>query len=321
MVQSPLSPPTYLTADGVPHRNGIFVHEPPVCTRCSDQPDSIAKLEQHVRVSKTPESEVNIFKRQNHETEARVSLSDPLGTRAGSLLPESHSPHLRPPWMALLPSNRTLFVQQWHRAVFKRRSTFPSYKSSRLSTPSINPQITTSLSDTRLEPLGRPFLNIRVDRISVSTPTLSTTARPTFEDVGETGPLSKRRDSNNCRRISDNSQSNSSRGTARPNLWRTSVRSVHSRDNVGAEQHGEAQLAPQPRQGKARSVSQLFKRNNSAHKRRLPLHETSVPTIAAASISHGLIGVHGTNPSQMAEPVKAPFLKELSGFFAHRTGK
>ncbi|OAL26246.1 hypothetical protein AYO22_04424 [Fonsecaea multimorphosa] len=82
---SPLSPPPYLDCNCEPHKHGMIVKDPPVCSRCADQPESLAKLEQHVRVPRKGSDSVLPPKGLLDGASSRLSLTNPLDPEANRL--------------------------------------------------------------------------------------------------------------------------------------------------------------------------------------------------------------------------------------------
>ncbi|EHY54664.1 hypothetical protein ABEF92_003152 [Exophiala dermatitidis] len=144
---------------GRPHRHGMTVAEPPVCSGCRVEPESLKKLEQHVR--KVPDLYPG-----NEQTTAkapaglldgdgsRISLTHPLSAQANEIGPSQDNDVYRPmpPWMSLLPSvrkSRNGQPEEQHqeqcersageRQRFRRRSTFPSVDATNSSTPFATP--------------------------------------------------------------------------------------------------------------------------------------------------------------------------------------
>ncbi|EXJ55011.1 uncharacterized protein A1O5_12750, partial [Cladophialophora psammophila CBS 110553] len=89
-----------------PHKQGMIVKDPPVCSRCADRPDSLTKLEQHVRTSRKGSESVMPPKRLLDGASSRISLTDPLNPHANKIGAVHQRHRMQPPWMTLLPSNR-----------------------------------------------------------------------------------------------------------------------------------------------------------------------------------------------------------------------
>ncbi|KIY00036.1 uncharacterized protein Z520_04674 [Fonsecaea multimorphosa CBS 102226] len=103
---SPLSPPPYLDCNCEPHKHGMIVKDPPVCSRCADQPESLAKLEQHVRVPRKGSDSVLPPKGLLDGASSRLSLTNPLDPEANRLGNVSQRHQMPTPWMTLLSSDR-----------------------------------------------------------------------------------------------------------------------------------------------------------------------------------------------------------------------
>ncbi|ERF72658.1 hypothetical protein EPUS_05712 [Endocarpon pusillum Z07020] len=127
----------------LPHEKGIMLTEPPVCDRCIDSPDSIAKLEQHAlvlredpeasqkaaaneRLCKIRQPAVEIGNRRNTIPTRIEEKQSPI-----SQLPFHKGQPSRPlpAWMSLLPSNVNPHVKPPSRSILSRRMSFPSYSS------------------------------------------------------------------------------------------------------------------------------------------------------------------------------------------------
>ncbi|KAF7504697.1 hypothetical protein GJ744_001978 [Endocarpon pusillum] len=127
----------------LPHEKGIMLTEPPVCDRCMDSPDSIAKLEQHafvlredpeasqkvaanerVCVTRLPALETSI-RRNTVQTRIEEKQSP------ASQLPFHKNQQSRrlPAWMSLLPSNVNPHIKPPSHSILSRRMSFPSYSS------------------------------------------------------------------------------------------------------------------------------------------------------------------------------------------------
>ena len=139
---SPLASPMYLNKHARPHATGISVTTPPVCSRCSDDPSSLRKLQQHAIVLRIPPSAPLTSDPSLDDTTTRTSLYRPLDTVPGHGPEQSsyESSGLRPPrWMELLPSHRNPLVKPPTYSVLQRRNTFPYFQTTRHSTPFSTP--------------------------------------------------------------------------------------------------------------------------------------------------------------------------------------
>ncbi len=116
--------------------------EPPLCSRCSDSPDSVPKLEQHAAVMSIPSDGAEIPEATGPTT-ALVSLYHPWQdeSNAGGQDPLKRPPATRamPQWMSLLPSNRNAHVRPPRHSALHRRSSFPYFQSTRYSSPFSTP--------------------------------------------------------------------------------------------------------------------------------------------------------------------------------------
>ena len=121
----------------------MILQEPPVCGRCSDSSSSIEKLEQHANVMKRPTERVRPPTRILESSSGYVSLEKPLDSEANFVtsdpLKSIYAPKRLPAWMSLLPSHRNPNVHPPKHSVLQRRSTFPYFETTRMSTPHESP--------------------------------------------------------------------------------------------------------------------------------------------------------------------------------------
>ncbi len=137
----------------LPHAKGIMLTEPPVCDRCIDSPDSIAKLEQHAFVLReepeaSRETSANERFRETRQSVVKIgNRSNTIQTRidgrqSGTLQRPLHDTQLSrrlPVWMSLLPSNVNPHIKPPSQSTLLRRISFPSYSSSSSPTPYMTP--------------------------------------------------------------------------------------------------------------------------------------------------------------------------------------
>lgn len=143
LLKSPLPPPDYLDKRGDPHKRGMILQEPPVCSRCSDSPASIEKLEQHADVLKRPKEQTRPPKRILEGSSGHVSLEQPLSKEANFVTNDplkcTSTSRSLPAWMSLLPSQKNAEIHPPKHSIMQRRSTFPYFETTRMSTPQDSP--------------------------------------------------------------------------------------------------------------------------------------------------------------------------------------
>jgi hypothetical protein len=136
-----------------PHEMGMILTEPPVCDRCIESPDSIAKLEQHASVLREiPQAPPKVLSSvapsnlalpaaqpSNRRPPAQSHLRKEQGSRPQDTLQCPQQSRPLPAWMSLLPSNINPHVKPPSNSNLSRRMTFPSYPSSSNSTPYVTP--------------------------------------------------------------------------------------------------------------------------------------------------------------------------------------
>ncbi|KEF58731.1 uncharacterized protein A1O9_06657 [Exophiala aquamarina CBS 119918] len=319
---SPLTPPSYLTDRGSPHKNGIFVDEPPVCLRCSEQPESARNLEQHVRVTGIPSSEIIVPQRLANQTEM-ISLSDPLDLTTDQASHGEQSQHLTPTWMTLLPSSRKSFEAGPYQNMASRRSIRPGSK----------PNLSTTLPKRLIHPAPGGILTQETSRPSQERgPSLPRTADPPLapQNVSKANPALGRRDTRNHpgplgtverHRMGPDRQL---RGWSAPRHLPTS-NPINDFPLPGEQKIPHESPSGQTQSSRNSFSPQLFQRRNSLPRRRSSLWKIcSASTNTTAPAAIGTCGPnksHNPFPSQDISPAKTPLLRELSSFFATRAGK
>jgi hypothetical protein len=295
LAQSPLTPPSYLTDSGNPHKYGILVDEPPVCSRCSEQPESAPKLQQHVRVTKTSSMVIKVPKRLANQA-GMISLSHPLDVITDKESNGGQSSHLTPTWMTLLPSSRKPFAGAPRQTMANRRSTFPEYEPVQSSTPSPSPHLPL-IKDSRIDPPLASKNVSKADSVPGRRDTRGPRGVPRPVDHHPLGP------DRGIRRESPPDHlppSNSVSTTADQEINQGTAFDRNNRHSF-----------PQ----------QLFNRSNSLQRRRFSLRKTPTAGTIVPAGSCGPEKSHSPMPSQDISPTRAPLLRELSSFFATRAGK
>ena len=126
--------------------------EPPICDRCRDSPESIAKLEQHAcilrMIAQTSQKDSDtgaceashpIAQMTNPRAMVNTLFEEKQTLRHQDLVRTAQPSRPLPAWMSLLPSNVNSHVRPPNHSVLPRRMSFPAYSSSSNSTPNMNP--------------------------------------------------------------------------------------------------------------------------------------------------------------------------------------
>jgi hypothetical protein len=299
--QSPLPSPPYLDEHGSPHKDGMVVNEPPVCSRCSDRPESLTKLEQHVRLSKTPTSEIVMPKHLIGSVGSRISLSDPLPFPAYRTVfntewPPNRSTHIIPPSPEHRPTFRAL----------DRQSTCSSCECTDVLSPSTTPPHL-----LYNEPLPAPEDRVRYfsalfSATGHSDNSSETTIGP-FPDISDDSPWLVK-----DIQASDPSRQEQLDGGGSHVVIPTPVQPAST---------GEVEILPLTLRKRVNSLSsKIFERDGSVPKRRFSLRR-SFTLASTASASLHTRERSFTSTSQQMPLVKAPFMQELSDIIFNRAGR
>ena len=313
--QSPLPPPEYLNDRGQPHTHGMLIDEVPVCDRCGDQPESLARLEQHGRALKHASKRTSTA-RSNSRFPGRISLSSPLDPisdfQPGDRLKQLDAGPPFPTWMNLLPSSVSGTTSTSQYTLMRRRSTFPLYESIKPPTPPDN-----SPDSPEQDPEDVLALAIAIQGLSPipSMQTLKGNAKHPYQSTSTSYPPKAR--------VTDK--------IPRPDVediqpWSKSLSRVQAATSevqplLADSPPGQTLSSPDP--SPLVSISR-----KSTRLQKTPLSATSCLPPAAvrkssATNGHGSCGglPHSAMPSQKIDPARPPFYKELSGFFTRRTGR
>lgn len=121
----------------------MALQEPPVCMRCSDSPGSLEKLEQHANVLKKPKEQARASERTLEHCSRHISLGEPFSKQANFVtndpLKSTSASRPLPAWMSLLPSQKNANIHPPKHSILQRRSTFPYFETTRMSTPQHSP--------------------------------------------------------------------------------------------------------------------------------------------------------------------------------------
>ena len=273
----------------------MTIKEPPVCSRCADQPDSVAKLEQHVRVP--PRKGFTNIKSPTGLLDGaseRVSLTHPLSPAANKTGLINQGQQLPPPWMTLLPSNRhpaTIPPETLNAAKRTHSSTMQNkVQSTSFSMPPQYPTINSH------GPLGGPS-RLSPSKVSTSV-SLASPEAIILEESHEVDepPMS----------------SSSQQGLQ-------ATRSTHS-----SESPSRSILTPTPNDSAILQTDPKngVRRNFSIPRGMNTLRRSSTnKSVAAPARSCGPSEMHTPVPSQSSTLARTPFFRELSSFFSSRAKK
>lgn len=297
----------------------MVVDDPPVCSRCSEDPDSAPRLEQHVRVSKTPGTGIRVPKRLVNQA-GMISLSDPLNVISSTVSNSKQLSHLTPVWMSLLPSSRKSFGNNPRQSMTNRRSTFPEYGRTQLSKPPSTPSE---------EVVHTSFQESHVQKSSPTGPITSPVHAPIIQSLAD--PQLK---DNDVRKSSPLPGPWEPRGSPRllgsidhlPLVPDQRLRGQSSHQHVPASNHVGRSTAQNnqdivDRNDRQSFSQQLFSRSNSLQRHRFSLRKTPTSSTIISAGSCSPEKSHSPVPSQDISPARAPLLKELSSFLATRAGK
>jgi hypothetical protein len=294
-MKSPLKPPPYLDIDGQPHKQGMIANDPPVCSRCVDEPSSLTKLEQHVGMPNKSWKSVKTPNGLLDGASERMSLTDPLNPAANKIGPPGHGRRLPPAWMALLPSNRS-----------------PASDSSGHSSPSAK----TGTSSSQLKATSTPF----------TTPPQSPAYERKDQSFQAPSPLNQSDASIFKPSPSSNSivppKSHVAEGiviTLSPPK-RLEV-AVSRKSSASKPQDPPASTSGGSEASQAGSKNRI-KRSFSVSRGIYAFRKPSHPKPESVTLEVcGPPESHTPMPSQDIAPAKTPFFKELSGFFSSRAKK
>lgn len=293
----------------------MTVTEPPVCARCSDSPDSFTKLEQHLRASKTPASEIKTPTPLMTGSPSMISLSHPLDRDPSGHRNHSSKSRPLPSWMSLLPSQ-------------KRPD--PSGKP-HTSNDTANAQ-TLATSRSTATPLQLANVSL-IDLTSLSSesppdhpPSPSSTASPpTLLHPSSNGGMFASRFGRDRQRDDIRDPPGAHRGVVEiirhGRLERRVFDSLLSDDQVKSGGLATTQ-DPQhniPSNASQLSRYQIMEREPLQQKPRFSLRKPS--TVVTPAESCGLEVSHTPLPSQDIAPARNPLLRELSGLLTSRSGK
>ncbi|EXJ85603.1 hypothetical protein A1O1_05969 [Capronia coronata CBS 617.96] len=294
---SPLRPPPYFDDKGFPHNRGMTVDEPPVCSRCSIEPQSLAKLEQHVRRSRSKSAVIHAPAGLLDGAGWTVSLSDPLNPEANKIGIKSHGSRSMPPWMSLLPSVRRQKEhpqpQSQPQEESQRRSKVPYLDTADSSKPcQTRPQDPDSLDQSSKLPSALS-----------PVPSQQSTNAPLVLQLQPPPQGISHKPSQGHQAIAPSN----ARANLQPSPFQTGLNTLQRRAD---EPKGARPCSTPPIQ---RSLS-IQRRIDSLSRATITKNTPPASSGGACSWSKS----QDPMPSQDIAPAKSPLYKELSGFFATR---
>ena len=270
----------------------MVVNDPPVCPRCANEPGSVAKLEQHVRAPSSSCNGADPPKGLLDGASERVSLEDPLNSTANTIGPPRQRQRMPPAWMTLLPSNRCGVSNSREPTIPTKRPEALLRQQERNSTLSVTPPQSPCFD--------RKDHSFRASPPHTPTDSGAHTALPSpmsilTKDVHATGEVS----------VTSSDQE------------RLEVAALR-RFSSSKPQSPLTQGSSSPRLSEADSKDRA-RRSFSIHKGINTFRKSSnaKPVLALVGSSES----HIPMPSQDIVPAKAPFFKELAGFFTSRAKK
>jgi len=281
----------------------MVVEDPPVCSRCIDQPESVHKLEQHIRISQSAADSIKPPANIVDGACSVISLSDPLNLEPNGISNAKAGPRLMPPWMASLrprqlSSNRPTSIRP------RRRSTLPTRTtgSTLFSTPPQYPGTRDSAGMSLKEP----------------SPVLSS------EDGRKSPDALQRRTSQVVSVPDTNKQLIAEQDRLEVQIRPGSGTLYANSEGLSASQDAALQEIGEPKLIRSLPGS-LIKRNNPVAKRRYSLRKPSaessmIGTIGDSSKSstfHEPVSV----PLQDIAPAKRSMVKDLASFFSNGATK
>lgn len=273
----------------------MLVNDPPVCTRCAEQPESLVKLEQHVRASQGLSGSIHSPKRLLDGASERISLVEPLNSKANKIGTTRQGQRMAPAWMTLLPLNRPPTPALTKPSSPLKHTVSPLKPITRPSTPFVTPP-QSPISHFRGHPAGAPPPSPLGDiRITDQFPSPDSITSKDIYEVDQDVVTSP---------VWHDSQGATSRYS--PTSQPGPVSTPPSEDSK------RSQTAPQKPLGRHFSVSKGIKalRKSSAVKSNaLPVGSCGSPK------------AHTPMPSQDITPARTPFFRELSSFFSSRAKK
>jgi hypothetical protein len=322
----------------------MALQEPPVCSRCSDSPVSIKKLEQHADVLKKPKEQVKSPKHILESSLGHISLDQPLRKEANFVtddpLKSTSVSRVLPAWMALLPSQKNAGIHPPKHSVLQRRSTFPYFETTRMSTPQDSPsptppnEMSTTKNDAHRAPLVIPKIGssreqnrLRLPSSSWIKPQLSSTNLSFFSFV-ENQPEAA---DHHMDYVSEKSLCPSAYAVQpsinfsrprRPSIAKSAPSVIDMPRNVEKEKRARKRLSKRFPVKRAEEVTAVPKISERPRRKSRPWKlDWSRSTSPEENPEQCQKRHHTLEPSQDIEAAKPPFLKELSGFLAGRAGR
>ncbi|KIW78239.1 hypothetical protein Z517_08073 [Fonsecaea pedrosoi CBS 271.37] len=294
--QSPLLPPPYLDCNCEPHKHGMIVEEPPVCSRCVDLPESLAKLEQHVRAPRNRPGKVIHPKGLLDGASSRLSLTDPLNPDANRLGAANQKHTMHPPWLVLQSSKRHAEFMSPYQSGPQLHQTPRQKQSTASSTPFATPP--QSLKAAELSSCPNIPHQLPLDLAEQPSTPLVGTVTASWVRPGTHLSVDSSK--------SQGLQFSASTGSS-----------------TSPSQHLITSPSDEPRWLQTGSLSRI-RRSFSTTKALNPFRRASTTKSFLPPVgSCGPTEMHTPLPSQDIAPARSPIFKELSAFFTSRskTGK
>ena len=272
----------------------MVVDSPPVCSRCSDQPESVTKLEQHVRTRPTQCPRKSGAPKGLLDGDSdRVSLTEPLNPAANKIGGVNQGQRMPPPWMTLLPSNR-------HSA----NPPPESLSSVKHSSSPVSQGNTTSATPFVTQPQWPATVTHEQPARKLSLSSLCETSRPALLPSPEVNSVGDRPTA------------------SAPLLGWPIQQGLPGNISTQASSSRPKDMLASPLSGSQASqveFKDILRRSFSIAKGINTFRRSSTTkTGVAPAGSCGSPSSHTPTPSQDISPARTPFFKELSSFFTSR---
>ena len=319
------------------------MQEPPVCSRCSDSPVSIKKLEQHADVLKKPKEQVKSPKGILESSSGHISQEQPLRKEANFVtddpLKSTSASRPLPAWMSLLPSQKNAEIHPPKPSILQRRSTFPYFETTRMSTPQDSPARTppTEMSTTKdvaqstplvIPEIGssreqsRPRLPSSWIKPQLSSTNLSFDSFVNNQPEGSDHRMDYVPEKPLCPSAYVVQPSINFSRPRRPSMAKSAPSVIDMPRYVDKEKRARKRLSKRFPAKRADEVTAVPKISERPRRKSRPWKLDWSRSTSPKENSEQCPKTHHTpEPSQDIEAAKPPFLKELSGFLAGRAGK
>ena len=323
--QTPLPPPQYLTNRDEPRKGVVAIDSPPLCHRCAERNVLCSSCKGEQQATYTL-GQLNLDEgRPDLPVQYRISKIDHIPPAAAhrpedtlERAPQTTCP--KPPiWMRLLPSNVNADVRPPRHSVLERRLSFPYIEHTRYSTPFSTPTEYRKGSDVQAAELSKALQELpqqlqsiaRRRTVQISSQT-STFPRPTrkrvkFDSVNLTSRIDMP--------TPDLTQSPSTPVSAFPRAHQPRSHGPGTPDTpapIGRPSSCALEIKSSGKQDVPNPQNEMA-----------PLQRTHGKPIEflGAPLSGFYTSASAPEARVASFAVKPTFLKELSSFFASRTGK